>query len=509
MKKIFLIIAIFLAISIAGCKDDFLSLETNPNQPSTATPQFQLAGSLVISANLYEAAATGPTGAISLTTQGYVATTGVWVGYWTPSGNYVPTSALNTNAFTNSNYQIFTQFYLNLSNYNDLEKKAAADPDLVYFQSIAKIMKALEFQTLVDTYNNVPYTEAFQAPDILAPKYDKGEVIYDDLIKQLDAAMTAIKAAPATATNPATADVIFKGDMTKWTKFANTIKLRIAIRQWNKLPAKQAALKTAVAATAANGYIDETFQAAVNPGYTNDDANGLKQSPFYVSYAFNATGAASLPGDYYKANNYAITKLKNTNDQRLQRLYSPVPSDGVTYFGNIYGSTAPKNNAGTSGIGPGLLKGASMDAVLLSSSESLFLQSEAVVYGIIAGNAQALYEQGITASFSTLGVPNAATAAATYYSQPIANVSWAASTDKVQAIINQKWTALNGYGNLEAYAEYRRTGFPSDVPISTQSAQPTIPSRIFYPATEAQQNGANLALEGTINQFTSKIFWAK
>jgi len=509
MKKIFSIIAIFFTISIAGCKDDFLSLETNPNTPSSATPQFQLSGSLVVSGNLYEAAETFPSGAIRTTTQGYAATTGVWMGFWTSSGNYVPSSVLNTNAFTNSNYQIFTQFYLNLSNYNDLEKKGAADPALVYFQSIAKIMKALEFQTLVDTYNNVPYSQAFKAPEVLTPSYDKGEVIYDDLLKQLDAAMAAIKSAPATATNPGTSDIVFKGDMNKWVKFANTIKLRLAIRQWNKLPAKQATLKTAVSATAANGYIDQTFQAAANPGYTNDDANGFKQSPFHVSYAFTATGAASLPGDYYKANTYAVTKLKNTNDPRLQRFYAPTPIDGVTYFGNVYGSTAPKNNASTSGIGPGLLKGANMEAVLLSSSESLFLQSEAAVYGILTGSAQTLYEQGITSSFITLGVPSAATAASTYYSQPLNNVSWNSSTDKVQAIINQKWTALNGYGNIEAYNEYRRTGFPADIPVSTQSAQPTIPSRIFYPVSESQQNGANLTLEGTINQFTSKIFWAK
>ncbi|RYE19859.1 MAG: SusD/RagB family nutrient-binding outer membrane lipoprotein, partial [Sphingobacteriaceae bacterium] len=429
------------------------------------------------------------------------------------SGNYVPASALNTNNFTNTAYQIWTQFYLNLSNYDALEKKAAADPTLVYFSSIAKIMKAFEFQTLVDTYNNVPYSQAFKAPDVLFPAYDNGDVIYDDLIKQLDAAIAGIKTAPtASAVNPGTSDVMFKGVMTNWVKFANSIKLRLAIRQWNKFPTKQASLKTAITATAADGFIDQTFQAAINPGYTNDDANGYKQSPFYVSYAFTATGAVSLPGDYYKANAYAINKLRTTNDPRLSRLYAPAsaPTDPlVPYFGNVYGSTAPSNNPKTSSIGPGLLKGPTQDAVIMSSAESLFLQSEASVHGLLTGNAQALYESGITASFTTLAVPNAATAAVTYYTQPITNVSWEASTDKLAAIINQKWTSLNGYGNIEAYNEYRRTGFPSDIPVSTQATQPTIPSRIFYPSTEVANNGDNLKTQGTINQFTSKIFWAK
>jgi len=511
MKKIFSIIALSALISITGCKKDFLSLEENPNTPSTATPQFQLSGALVVSANLYNANTTAA-GAISLTTGAYAATTGVWMGYWTPSGNYVPNSALNTNNFTNTAYQIWTQFYLNLSNYSDLEKKGAADPTLVYFSSISKIMKAFEFQTLVDTYNNVPYSQAFKAPDVLFPAYDNGDVIYDDLIKQLDAAIAAIKSAPGSALNPGTSDVMFKGVMTNWVKFANTIKLRLAIRQWNKLPAKQAALKTAIAATAADGFIDQTFQAAINPGYANDDANSGKQNPFYVSYGFNATGAVSLPGDYYKANAYAINKLRSTNDPRLSRLYAPAtaPTDPtIPFFGNIYGSTAPSNNPKTSSIGPGLLKGATQDAVMMGSAESLFLQSEASLYGLLTGNAQTLYENGITASFTTLAVPNAATAAATYYAQPVANVSWTASTDKLAAIINQKWTALCGYGNIEAYNEYRRTGFPADIPVSTQATQPVVPTRIFYPATELANNGDNLKAQGTINQFTSKIFWAK
>ena len=511
MKKIFSIIALSVLISMSGCKKDFLSLEENPNTPSTATPQFQLSGALVVSANLYNAN-TGTTGAISLATSAYAQTVGIWMGYWTASGNYVPASSLNTNNFTNTSYQIWTQLYLNLSNYAALDKKGTADPTLVYFSSISKIMKALEFQTLVDTYNNVPYSQAFKAPEVLFPPYDNGDVIYDDLMKQLDAAIAAIKAAPASAINPGNSDVMFKGVMTNWIKFANTIKLKLAIRQWNKFPAKQGALKTAVNATSADGFIDQTFQAAVNPGYTNDDANGYKQNPFYVSYAFNATGAVSLPGDYYKANAYAISKLSNTNDPRLARFYAPATAPVnplIPFVGNIYGSTAPTNNPKTSGIGPGLLKGPTQNAVILSSAESLFLQSEASLYGILTGNAQVLYESGITASFTSLAVPNAATAASTYYAQPIANVSWAASADKLSAIINQKWTALNGYGNIEAYNEYRRTGFPSDIPVSTQATQPTIPSRIFYPSTEVSNNGDNVKAQGTINQFTSKIFWAK
>lgn len=503
MKKILSIIALSF-ICLSACKKDFLNLDVNPNVPSVATPQYQLSGALVTTANLILSNTTG-SGAISLTTQGYNATTAVWMGYWTSSGNYVPSSVLNTNSFTNGTYQIFTQFFLNLSNYDNLEK-TSSDAALANFVAIAKIMKAYDYQVLVDAYNSVPYTEAFKSPEILSPKYDTGEAIYDDLLKQLDAAIGLIKSGTG-AINPGTSDIMFKGDMTKWLKFANTLKLRLAIRQYNKLTAKQAALKTAVAATAADGYIDETFQAAVNPGYTNDDANGYRQSPFYVSYALTQTGTVSLPGDYYKANTYAITKLTSTNDPRMGRFYTALTNG--TFKGNVYGTSSATNNANTSGIGAGLIKGATMDAVILSSSEALFLQSEAALNGIISGDPQTFYEKGITASFTTLGVTTPALAASTYYGQAINNVGWAASTDKLQAIINQKWTALNGYGNIEAYNEYRRTGFPSDIPVSLQSAGAVIPTRIFYPLSETQTNKDNVAAQGTIDQFSTKIFWAK
>ncbi|NEU09252.1 SusD/RagB family nutrient-binding outer membrane lipoprotein [Flavihumibacter sp. R14] len=501
MKKTLSIIACALVIGFTACKEDFLNLDENPNVPSTATPQLLLSGALKITADIVNTGTTASQSAVS--------TYGIWMGYWTPSGSYVPNSTLNNNNFTNTHYQTFTPLYNNASNYQNLINLGAADPTLVHFEAIGMIMKAFDFQALVDTYNNVPYSDAFKATASLNPKYDKGEAIYDDLLIQLTEAIGKIKGAPATAVNPGRADIMYKGNMDNWVKFANTLKLRIALRQWNKLAGKQSALKTAIDATAANGFIDETSAALANPGYISDDANGGKQSPFWYSYGVNAAGALPTAGDYYKANAYAVTRLQTSNDPRLSRFYAPLPSDGTTFKGNIYGATNTSSGANTSSIGPGLLKAPTMDAVIMSVAEGLFLQSEAVLNGLIAGDAKSLYERGITASFVQTVVPNAAAAALTYYNQPIKNINWDASPDKLEAIINQKWTSLNGYGNMEAYNEYRRTGFPLDVPVSLQSVKPVIPTRVFYPNTEYQQNAVNVTAEGTIDQFASKIFWAK
>ncbi|MBC7746350.1 MAG: SusD/RagB family nutrient-binding outer membrane lipoprotein [Flavobacterium sp.] len=496
MKKIISIILLSLTVGISACQKDYFNLETNPNSPSVATPGFLLSGSLKVTGDIVNT---------------NFATFGVWMQYWTPSGNYVPNANLFTYNYTDVDYQVWTQLYSNASNYDALEKRAAADPALANFQAIASIMKAYDFQALVDVYNNVPYTEAFKGIENISPAYDKGEFIYDDLLVKLDQAIALIKSS-GTAQNPGNSDIMYGGVMTNWVKFANTLKLRIVIRQSN-LVAKKGALTANLQATAADGYIDGTSGAEINPGYSNSDALGGQQSPFWRIYGFDQNNNVTGNNDYYRASSYAIGKLNSYNDPRVSRFYETLVTGASagTIRGNVFGDPNARSNATTSGIGPGLLKDASQNAVIFSAAEALFLQAEGAETGLVSGSAQAYYEAGITASFTSTGVPTPDAAAMAYYGQAIDNVGYVASTNKIQAIITQKWAALNGYGHLESYNEYRRTGFPADVPrsIAAGTLGTTIPSRIFYPSTEYQQNAANVANEGTIDRFTSKIFWAK
>jgi Starch-binding associating with outer membrane len=141
----------------------------------------------------------------------------------------------------------------------------------------------------------------------------------------------------------------------------------------------------------------------------------------------------------------------------------------------------------------------------------LFLQAEAAAKGLIPGSAATFYNEGIASSFEADAVPNADAAAATYAAQPAIAYPTGGSIDaQVQAIITQKWAALAIYGSLEAFNENRRTGFPA-VPTSifTSANAPNQVERIFYPFLEYETNAANVAAEGTINPFSSKIFWAK
>jgi len=498
MKKYIAYSLILLTATFSSCKKSFLDQTVNPNQPTVATPALVLTGALTTTARNIN---TG------FTLEGYL------MGYWSPAAGYAPSNSLPTYNYTTADYQVFTPYYLNLANYDYIIKQASADKSQVYYVAIAQIMEAYNFQILVDNYNNVPYSDAFQGAKGLTPKYDKGTDIYKSLIAKVDAAIASINGADASVavTPKASEDVMFKGDMTKWKKFANTLKLRLVMRQVpNVIDA--AAAKTLMANNLSEGFLGAGEDATVNPGYTNIDS---KQSPFWERYGANQAGSNAAPN--ITAGDFAVKFLNNNNDPRATAFYQPLSNGSVV--GNVFGTLVPvtASNIGRVDLygsnasnNIGLLKNPSMNAMVLSAAEALFLQAEGVQRGIITSSlsAQALYEAGITASFVYAGLT--AAQATTYYQQATTNVGWNSSTDKIQAIIIQKWVSLNGYGNLEAYNEYRRTGFPNPpVSIYTGVTTKVIPSRILYPSSEYSQNAVNVQAQGSINQFTSKIFWAK
>ena len=141
--------------------------------------------------------------------------------------------------------------------------------------------------------------------------------------------------------------------------------------------------------------------------------------------------------------------------------------------------------------------------------ESLFLQAEAAERGFIAGNAAALFKEAVTESFRILGVPDYENAAQLFYSQPSDKVNIDVSANKIRTIILQKWAALNAYDPFESYSDWRRLGIPADLPVSEYpgTTAPHIPYRLLYPTSEYHYNAANVNDQGTVNQFTSKIFW--
>ena len=146
----------------------------------------------------------------------------------------------------------------------------------------------------------------------------------------------------------------------------------------------------------------------------------------------------------------------------------------------------------------------------MTASESYFLLAEAMErYPSLALplTSKSYYEQGVRESFRILGVPNATTNADVLLTSGKVDADWTASPDKLRAIAIQKWIALTNFNGLEAWSEYRKTGLPA-IPQSLAVSDPTKrPVRLYYPSTELGSNEANVLAQGTINVFTTRLFW--
>ena len=487
-----------------------------------------------------------------------------WMSYWSRSGTYAPNVTEETYQITTGfGTAVWDQCYDNNYDYNIVRIKAAT-AGAGFYEGIARIMMAHNFQILVDVYGNVPYTQALKGSGNPTPAYDKGLDIYKALLREIDAGMLLINNATVTASNPnkdiATNDVMFQGDKTKWQKFGNTLKLRMLIHAY----AVGAIDKTAeVAIINANGFgfLGVGENAMTNPGYTGND----KPNSFFNAYITNTDGSANANNTYYKANEWGIEYYKYNVDPRVTTYPSYIGTVGGRFYlagsggliGVPYGTPpiATYSASVVAGIGPGLNKGATAPSLVMSSSESFFLQAEAKFRGwnVSASSPEALMNLGVSENMAYLGVPNAVANAAIYLSlnAPQPDAQYTAGpmfaggpSGGLYTILSQKWFAMNGINTLETWTDWRRVPYSSvatklspalgnaaasttnftygDVgfiggagsfgpgPFRSVAPQITpadqIPVRYLYPQTEYNYNSANVTAEGVITRY-SRIFW--
>jgi hypothetical protein len=149
------------------------------------------------------------------------------------------------------------------------------------------------------------------------------------------------------------------------------------------------------------------------------------------------------------------------------------------------------------------------NTILMTAAQSLLLQAEAAQRGYINDDPKMLFQNAVTASFEFDGVQDADIAAADYLAQANPEVNYDLATDKIKLIISQKWYVLNGIDILSVYNDYRRTGFPN-VPLSIASgSKGKVPIRLLYPQREINLNGANVFQQGSIDPFSTPVFWNK
>jgi hypothetical protein len=490
-----LILIILLSAGMAGCKKQ-LDINRNTNAVTESN----------INAELILPNALHGVGVQTATGYGWLAN---WMGYWSPSGSYNPSTEESTYNITNSFAEGKWAGIYNVLFDLDVVEKKAQQSNQQFYRGIAIIMKAHLFQNLVDLYGNVPYSQAFKPLEFPSPAYDKAEDIYANLQVQLDSAVSLMEDAHPTA-HESEIDIVYGGDTDLWLRLANTIKLRLLIRLSEVNPNPTAEIAKI---ESTGGVLGAGETAEVNPGYVNDN---LKQNPFYA--AFGLTPSGGQANEYYRANAYIIETLRNSSDPRMNRYFLPAKNPtnpSVTYVGTVYGSNPDVAFGGdqTSNIGAGLARSATQGQWILTSVEALFLRAEAVARGWIAGDPKAAYEAAVRESFSWLAVPGATAAATTYLTESnIAKWDNAGTTtaDRVRFIVRQKYLSLVGINPLEAWNDYRRLGVPADIPLSVnaQRGSRIIPVRLLYPSAEVAVNAASLQAQGSITPQT-KIFWDK
>ena len=481
---------LLIIVSASSCSKKQLDINSpNPNQPSEVSPDLILPAALVSTANQVFG---GDANFLNF-----------WMGYWAPYGEQSP-AVLSYNLTTDTYAPNWDHTYVTLENYKIVADNSSI-PARAYFLAISKIMEVFHYQRLVDLYNNIPYSEALQ-PTNAFPKFDSAAAVYKQLVVQLDSAALIIANANASTTdNPAAADVLFQGDMTKWIKFDHTLKLKILMRQ-TELPGGPAYIASSLAGLTASDFLGEGEDAGINPGYSN--ATAAQQSPLYRNIGYNPDGSPTGGYLFIRANSFAVNFYLNTNDPRVGQFYA-VNANGI-YKGRAFGSSdVGQGGNNTSGFGLGLLNSGSAPAFILPAFESLFLQAEAAERGYISGDAVALFKSAVTESFRILSVPDFANAAQAYYSQASDKVNIGTSGNKINTIITQKWAAMNGFDPLESYSDWRRLNIPPDLPVSVYPGTTSshIPYRLLYPSSEYSYNASHVSTQGTINQFTSKVFW--
>ena len=497
IQKPFLLAVLSAGILFSSCKKDFLDINDNPNQPTDAN----MTAELIFPAAAEGAAATivgaRASGAGARSSMQFAQN---WVGYMASNGDFArDNTETSYNIDFNFGNTLFLTRYGVLYDLHQAEVKGLATGDTAV-AGASIILSAKLFQELVDLFGNIPYSQAFQPDAYPRPAYDKAQDIYASLQTRLDTAIEYMqKTVPEVFI---TADIVNHGNTAKWIKLANTLKLRLLIRQSKLLSAPPAAEIAKIQAN--GGVLDMGESVTVNPGYVNEED---KQSPFYANYGYTVTNARATTG--VNANAYIINILSSTSDPRLGRFFDPA---GSAFKGNPYGLAAGllTNGAGTSYFGPGIIGSASQDQWLMPSFESLFFRAEAEARGWLPGDAQATLNDAIRESFIFLGLDT--TDANNYIDNnpDITTIPAGSADEKAAFIAFQKYIANTTIDAQESYSDIRRLNFlPDNGYISKNEGRVsnTLPVRLLYPQSEYTTNSENVNKEGTINAFTSKLFW--
>ncbi|HLP94352.1 MAG TPA: SusD/RagB family nutrient-binding outer membrane lipoprotein [Saprospiraceae bacterium] len=351
------------------------------------------------------------------------------------------------------------------------------------YKAIALIMKSWMFSLATDAYGDIPYSEAISAKEGQNyPKYDTQEAIYNGILADLKTASDLL----GTTGEVVAGDVIYKGDLNKWKKLANSLRVRALLRISRK---RDVSAELRAIIDSPSNY--PVFESNADNALYSYAATAPDQFPLYSSRigSFNE----------FRASKTLLDTLKSLSDPRMPIFFRPTPDtensanpvfagipnglndvDALQYnggpqFQSRIGSLYYEQSISTTGLT--IAKG-----IIMTYAELQFLLAEAAEKGLLSGNAKTFYENGVNGSFTFYGLTTPAD-----YLTRTAVAYEGSQQEKLAKIGFQKWISLFFQG-MEAWFDWRRTGIPALTPGISNQNNNMIPVRFRYPIIEQALN---------------------
>ncbi len=476
-----LVLALILFTGVS-CDNGFDQLAENPNAPSEVPASFVLAGAQV-DLSYYTSYQMG------------INYLGLWVqqhasGAYPDEDQYSP--RLNDiNVYWNNIYDNSMRDFKHILEVSEVSNN-------VNQTAVALILSSYGYMALTDVWGDIPYSQALLGSEgIFTAEFDTQEAVYVGIIADLNSAVNMVDMGRIDGFG--SEDVIFGGDMDKWVRFGNSLRLRAFMHLSNVDPV-----------TARNGVIEMLGKVLIS----SQDQNAAIQ---YSNVSGNKNPVYSrLVGrenDFRISESISLRMIGNgtstaPQDPRLP-VFAELNSEGE-YVGIPNGinglSEVGLTNATSSKIGE-LYAAADAPAYFMTYAEVEFIRAEAAARGWIADDPAAAYDNAITVSMEQNNITDAAvinsflTAANIAYSPAIG----------LEQIATQKWIALYGQ-SIESWTNWRRTGFP-DIPVALNDKNNgVIPRRLMYGSTEATTNATNVNIATERQggaELSDRVWWDK
>jgi hypothetical protein len=498
MKNIFRTIIVTGAVCvIQACTGDFEKINTPPTSVTTIDP------GLILSKVQKDMAFA----------EGYEYPNnqfGSWIQQW--AGGVLISSSRYVEQSDNSTWESHYTLIRNISQIrNQILKGMENDPAGRTKLAIARIVEISAWQRLTDLFGDVPYSQTALGQDNVntKPVFDTQESIYKSLINDLNAATAQLNATDASY---GTADFYYKGDVTKWKKYANSLKLRLGMR----IRYADAALaqKTVTEAMGQPLLESNTDNAAI-PTYNN--ATNANVHPVLNHFL------AGSPDLKYLGEAF-VAQLVTTNDPRLPRIVQPsvnsVKAGAPAYKGlgvaltDAILKTIIKDDYSTASTATFFNRDFSpaIPCLAMSFSDVAFYKAEAALegWGATTEQAEGFYQAGVKAALAQSPY-NVTTVPANFEAQ--LSFTGLTKEQKLERIGTQKWIQLFGR-SFEAFTEWRRMGYPTLKPGPfAGSTNGTIPRRTIYSSREALLNADNYKTASARlskgDTYVSKVWWDK